>query len=586
MEKQMELFEDGGLKDEGGMVDEQSGNDVPVGSSRKEVRDDIPAMLSEGEFVFPADVVRYHGLDKLMDLRQQAKMGLKQMEAMGQMGNSEEATMPDDMPFGPSDLIIVGGEMDDGPREMAEGGVVYANQGTFATGIGGYQPSIYQGQQTSSTYAPPPSSVAPPAPAPSPAGGYMPKFVANQTTPFNDGSLPVNTGSTTATNTASDTSGVSTASTEDKFVPTVEDKYTSLTYINKETNEKRDFYFYNGSPVTPIPDGFVPFDETVDETGDDLESTIVESTQVTSDNDSTSYPTETPEPIDYGTLSAADLKKAYAQNQTATAVMAGLTAVNPIFGLVGSWATRSTRKNIEDAMKAKGIKIPESTGIKGIFGNIVDGIKDMLGLDDDQTTAVTNSLTLDTSDDTTSYFTDAVRARKEKEANTATATAKGRSSAILDLSKTSAVQNIAKETGLTPVQVAAGVGDSSSSSSTPSYDPRGKDQRDNSPPKKTSTGNVSPNTPSTSSTSNSTPSYGGVGSSAAAGGSGSKPTTSSRASIEKSSTTATGTGSNASSGGLDGLGYIYKGGLMDKNKIVTKPKPNKNRGIAARKKKK
>ena len=82
MEKQMELFEDGGLKDEGGMVDEQSGNDVPVGSSRKEVRDDIPAMLSEGEFVFPADVVRYHGLDKLMDLRQEAKMGLKQMEAM------------------------------------------------------------------------------------------------------------------------------------------------------------------------------------------------------------------------------------------------------------------------------------------------------------------------------------------------------------------------------------------------------------------------------------------------------------------------------------------------------------------------
>ena len=46
-EKQMELFEDGGLRDEGGMVDEVSGNDVPVGSTRKEVRDDIPAMLSE-----------------------------------------------------------------------------------------------------------------------------------------------------------------------------------------------------------------------------------------------------------------------------------------------------------------------------------------------------------------------------------------------------------------------------------------------------------------------------------------------------------------------------------------------------------
>jgi hypothetical protein len=52
------------------------------------VRDDIPAQLSEGEFVFPADVVRYIGLEKLMKLRQEAKQGLKQMEAMGQMGNS------------------------------------------------------------------------------------------------------------------------------------------------------------------------------------------------------------------------------------------------------------------------------------------------------------------------------------------------------------------------------------------------------------------------------------------------------------------------------------------------------------------
>ena len=413
MEKQMELFEDGGLKDEGGMVDEQSGNDVPVGSSRKEVRDDIPAMLSEGEFVFPADVVRYHGLDKLMELRQEAKMGLKQMEAMGQMGNSEEATIPDDMPFGPADLVIVGGDMDDGPREMAEGGVVYANQGTFATGIGGYQPSIYQGQQTSSTYTPPPSSVAPPAPTPSPAGGYMPKFVTNQVipsndggympkfvtnqaTPFNDGSLPDNMVSTTATNNVTNTAGVSTASTEDKFVPTIEDKYTSLTYINKETNEKRDFYFYNGNPVTPIPDGFVPYDESVDETISDLESTVVESTQVTGGNDDPP-PMETPEPKDYGILSNADLKKAYAQNQTAVALMAGLTAVNPVFGLFGSWATRSTRNTIAEEMKRRGIKVPEGTGVGGIFDNIIGGIKDILGLDDDQTTAVKSTVEKDNS---------------------------------------------------------------------------------------------------------------------------------------------------------------------------------------------
>ncbi len=117
----MELFENGGLKDEGGMVDKESGNKVPVGGTRKGVRDDIPAMVSEGEFVFPEDVVRYIGLDKLMQLRQKAKVGLKRMEDMGQMGNSDEATLPDDMPMDAPDLVILAGEA---PKDMAEGGVV------------------------------------------------------------------------------------------------------------------------------------------------------------------------------------------------------------------------------------------------------------------------------------------------------------------------------------------------------------------------------------------------------------------------------------------------------------------------------
>ena len=125
LSKQMEMFEDGGLKDEGGMIDEVSGNDVPSGSTREEVRDDIPAQLSEGEFVFPADVVRYIGLAKLMQLRQEAKQGLKQMEAMGQMGNSDEATMADDLPFDETDLDI------EDDLEYNRGGVIEAQQGTY-----------------------------------------------------------------------------------------------------------------------------------------------------------------------------------------------------------------------------------------------------------------------------------------------------------------------------------------------------------------------------------------------------------------------------------------------------------------------
>ena len=119
----MSFFEDGGLKDEGGMVDKISGNEVPSGSTRKEVRDDIPANISEGEFIFPADVVRFIGLEKLMQMRQMAKMGLKEMEAMGQMGNSDEATMPDDLPFGMADLIIVEGEDDSEENNFAVGGI-------------------------------------------------------------------------------------------------------------------------------------------------------------------------------------------------------------------------------------------------------------------------------------------------------------------------------------------------------------------------------------------------------------------------------------------------------------------------------
>jgi len=123
MKDQMELFEDGGLKDEGGTVDEVSGNEVPIGGTKKGVRDDVSAMVSEGEFVFPEDVTRYIGLDKLMQMRQEAKMGLKRMEAMGQMGNSDEATIPDDMPFGMADLVIVAGDTGE-ELEMQEGGVV------------------------------------------------------------------------------------------------------------------------------------------------------------------------------------------------------------------------------------------------------------------------------------------------------------------------------------------------------------------------------------------------------------------------------------------------------------------------------
>jgi len=136
--KQMKkLFEDGGLLQEGGTVDKTSGNEVPIGSLKKEVRDDIPAQLSEGEFVFPADVVRFIGLQKLMDLRQAAKEGLAKMEAMGQMGNADEATEDDTGEFETElddilDEIESEGEEEDSPSKKAKGGQVRMAAGGLA----------------------------------------------------------------------------------------------------------------------------------------------------------------------------------------------------------------------------------------------------------------------------------------------------------------------------------------------------------------------------------------------------------------------------------------------------------------------
>jgi hypothetical protein len=129
MDKQMSLFAYGGLKDDGMDRDPVSGNEVPPGSLASEVRDDIPAQLSEGEYVVPADVVRYYGVEHFENLRNQAKQGLTNMEANGRIGGqpvqAAEGGMiqsdfsVDDEQFLKSILGVSG---------YAPGGMVYNNQ--------------------------------------------------------------------------------------------------------------------------------------------------------------------------------------------------------------------------------------------------------------------------------------------------------------------------------------------------------------------------------------------------------------------------------------------------------------------------
>jgi hypothetical protein len=126
------LFAEGGMNDEGGTVDPVSGNDVPPGAMQNEVRDDIDAKLSEGEFVIPADVVRYIGLERLMKLRDEAKQGLSRMAEIGQMGNADQVENPealheDEKDFD-SEIDDIMKEVDGeqmGEKQFAKGGAVY-----------------------------------------------------------------------------------------------------------------------------------------------------------------------------------------------------------------------------------------------------------------------------------------------------------------------------------------------------------------------------------------------------------------------------------------------------------------------------
>lgn len=219
MEKQMELFADGGLMDEGGMVDEESGNEVPPGSLREEVRDDIPANLSEGEFVMPADAVRYHGLDKMMALRQEAKIGLKRMEQMGMMGNSDEAILPDDIPFDINDLEM---EEEQGELNFAVGGAVPT---PGFTGIGGYTAPTIPTTGFTPYVAPPP----------------IPTTGMQQTAP----QVPYTT--------AVGTSGLPTFQ---QTVGGTPGQYDELkTYVN-DAGQILQIPFKNGQPIYPIPEGY------------------------------------------------------------------------------------------------------------------------------------------------------------------------------------------------------------------------------------------------------------------------------------------------------------------------------------------
>ena len=137
VENQMDkLLEEGGMADDGMDRDPVSGNEIPPGSTAKEVRDDVDVKLSEGEYVVPADVVQYYGVKFFEDLRSKAKNDLEEMDEDGRIGG-EPVTDVDELT--PEEVQMLQDALgSDIPRGMQEGGVV---QPTFQ-GYGGTSPMV------------------------------------------------------------------------------------------------------------------------------------------------------------------------------------------------------------------------------------------------------------------------------------------------------------------------------------------------------------------------------------------------------------------------------------------------------------
>lgn len=109
------------------MIDPVSGNRIPPGASANEVRDNVPILASENEYIIPADVVRFLGVEKIESLVNKAKESLAQLNQKGRIGGKPAGPGGNPMQRPPEPSNIAPPQpMGDSPRPpgMAEGGVV------------------------------------------------------------------------------------------------------------------------------------------------------------------------------------------------------------------------------------------------------------------------------------------------------------------------------------------------------------------------------------------------------------------------------------------------------------------------------
>ena len=369
---QMEmLFDEGGIADDGMNVDPVSGNEIPPGSMASEVRDDIPAQLSEGEYVVPADVLRFYGVKFFEDLRSEAKQGMAQMEADGRIGG-EPVGMED-----PRDA-----ESALTPEEMA----VLQEMGMA---VGGMVP---QPTQSTDPYMQQQNMYQQPSPVAMGNTGYNEGGLEDGITPIPDSSVPDNTQST--------------------FDPSMYG--AGFSFLSPSTPAET-------APATSTvmlysPDGLTTQSFTLPAQQTEYDSklaagwstTQVQTPQVTTqavyDDDPPIKPDTGEQGKKFSEMSGEELQNALNQNKKASAIMKGLVVVNPMLGLAGLGATRYAEKQILENMKKKGVEPVESDDPTMVEG-IANWIGDKFGTQDKEpdvtpkSSAVSPTATSEPSDD-------------------------------------------------------------------------------------------------------------------------------------------------------------------------------------------
>ena len=324
MDEQMKMaFAEGGaldldtVPDNTQGIDPVSGNEVPLGSMPEEVRDDIPAQLSEGEYVVPADVVRYYGVKYFEDLRAKAKFGYQDMEENGRIGGEpvdgmEVIEPEDDMMFDISELEV---EDDGQPMEMAIGGY---------TGSGGY--ALSPGDE-----------------------GYDEM-----------GALGLGA------------EGISTGYESAGDMPTVEVR----SYKN-EAGHTIFITFIDGKPQTTIPPGYTLQEKTDYQSS--VGTTTQPAPQIVSGGDSGGgYSTPMPKAVNYAELTTEEIADMLEEQQsTKMNLIAGTVAsLNPIMGIFIKGAMMDSARRLENEIERRVKDEATSTSDKAVLEGLLKASKE------------------------------------------------------------------------------------------------------------------------------------------------------------------------------------------------------------------